>query len=98
MTTNPLLQIFNTPPANTDNKGKLFVTFFAGRRVQKMRHTLLARRDPPSGGAKVPGKVPGGRRVTLPPFITRPLSVRHNRHVGLLNAIVTGTLQFYLNL
>jgi len=37
------------PKHNTDNKGKLFpaeagqvVTFFARRRVQKMRHTLLA--------------------------------------------------------
>jgi hypothetical protein len=30
---------------NTDNKGKLFFTFFARRRVQKMRHTLSAYRQ-----------------------------------------------------
>jgi hypothetical protein len=29
----------NRTAPNTDNKGKLFVTFFAGRRVQKMHHS-----------------------------------------------------------
>jgi hypothetical protein len=50
-------------PPNTDNKGKLFsllrqladpadavVTFFARRRVQKMRHTLITHRSFSGGG------------------------------------------------
>jgi hypothetical protein len=38
----PGMSIVKTTFANTDNKGKLLVTFFAERRLQKMRHTLLA--------------------------------------------------------
>lgn len=42
-TTEPIGKNETKTNPNTDNKGKLFVTFFARRRVQKMRHPAFGR-------------------------------------------------------
>jgi hypothetical protein len=56
-------------------KGHLLVTFFAGGRVQKMRHTLLAPgkfRGPADAGYQDSCRML--RRVTQTPFIAGPLA------------------------
>jgi hypothetical protein len=62
----------------------MFVTFFAGGRVQKMRHTLLAPgqiRGPADAGYQDIGRML--RRVTQTPFIAGPLGLRDDYTPGL---------------